>query len=204
MGREDSITIRAPSPGLIDADDDNLKFSNGDNSVSEITLTRKVCIESTLVDSFLQTLRHISDDKIKQRLNSYNKQTVTNSDKLQNCNTFVQNELFPNWEARSKAITFCQRQADELKAELDVKYAESSNAKTVAVDARLDPYGERDLLDEQESKYSSWSRLNDWVKNSLIVESILQNTSDHTLKRQCDASEDYLEKFKALNKSLTK
>lgn len=196
MGSSKDLVVCAPIGSLDNAEDINLHFSTRDKMVSEITMNRKRCIDSTLVDSFLTFLRHSSDDIIKQRLNNYIKKGSTNSEKIDSCNSFVRRELYPNWEVRNKVINFCEEQSKQLKSELDKTISSELNLnKSEDINLRLDPYSGRDALEKQELRYNDWKRLDRWVQNNQMIESILQNTSDKILKQKCDANEEYLKKF---------
>lgn len=192
MSSSEELVVSAPRGSLDNAEDTNLHFSTRDKLVSELTINRKRCIDSTLVDSFLGFLRHSSDDIIKQRLNNYIKKGSTNIEKLQSCNSFVLRELYPNWKVRNTVINFCERQSKQLKIELDNMKAEETNED---INLRLDPYSGREAQEKQELRYNEWKRLDIWVQNNQMVEKILQNTSDSILKQKCDANEEYLQKF---------
>ena len=192
------IDVEAPQR-LLEA---SLNFPNRDASVTKLTVTRQRCLNPSMIDSFLRLMRHGSDDIVRQRINQYTRREATEvPSKRERCSEFVQNELYPNWAERMKVLTFCNEQANQLKAELDLKYGGEDNdnasrdeaARAAAV--RLDPYAERDRREEQEAHYAEWRRLKQWVDNNLEVESILRGTTDKVLKQNCDNNEEYLEAF---------
>ncbi|KAL3230192.1 hypothetical protein RNJ44_01555 [Nakaseomyces bracarensis] len=186
----DEITVSL-SEHLLDG---NLNFPDYQQRTRNITLNRQRCLDPTLIDSFLRTLRHGSDDIIRQKLNNYNKQTEhQDKSKIQKCNSFLQNELYPNWRVRDQIIDFCASQAEKLKVEIDSKGEDVVSTKVV--DTRLDPYSQRDVLFQQEQRYRQLNDLNTWVSNNKGIESILRGTSDHILKNNCDQNEDYIKKF---------
>lgn len=186
---QDQITVRAPQVFL----DSNLNFPNRDKTVTEVTVTRSRCIDPTLIDSFLRTMRHGSDDIIKQKINNATKEGSMLRSRSEKCDDFVKNELYPNWRERGRVISFCQNQALFMKHELDEQYAsvgiESERPK---IDPRIDPYAERDRITEKESRYSQWRSLNRWVDNNIEIESILRTTSDKILKQNCNQNEEYM------------
>lgn len=195
MGIGDEVTVSL-SEQLFDG---NLNFPDYEQRTSSLTLNRQRCLDPTLIDSFLRTLRHSSDDVIKQKLNNYNKQTEhQDKSKIQRCNIFLNKELYPNWKVRDQIIDYCAGQAEELKIEIDSK-AEAQVSDASTVDTRLDPYSQRDKQFQQEQRYKQLDDLNAWVSNNRGIESILRNTSDHILKHNCDQNEDYIKKFWQLN-----
>ncbi|SMN21315.1 similar to Saccharomyces cerevisiae YBL107C MIX23 Putative protein of unknown function [Maudiozyma saulgeensis] len=196
---EQSITVRAPKVFL----ESNLNFPNVDTSVTEVTVTRARCIDPSLLDSFLRTMRHGSDDIIKQKINNVTEKGSTLRSKSEKCGDFVRNELYPNWKERSKVIFYCQYQATLMKEELDVKSNEMvSDGPQVAT--RIDPYAERDWKKEQESRFKQWRNVCGWVQNNLQIESILRTTSEEILNQRCDANRKYLEDFEEfMNKQQT-
>lgn len=195
MSSGDEITVSL-SEHLLDG---NLNFPDYQQRTNNLTLNRQRCLDPTLIDSFLRNLRHGSDDVIKQKLNNYYKQTEhRDKSKIQKCNTFISNELYPNWKVRDQIIDFCAGQAEKLKAEIDAK-GDDQNTQVKTVDTRLDPYSQRDLQFQQKQKYKQLNDLNTWVSNNRGIESILRGTSDHILKQNCDQNEDYIKKFWQLN-----
>lgn len=190
---EDSITLSAPAIDSENIKEYNLNFATGDKTVSQITLTRHQCIEPSLLDSFLRTLRHQSDDTIKAKINNYTRSGSTNVEKLELCNTFVKEELYPNWEVRHKAIKFCEQQANKMKIELVDKHLDRPDKKEYNL--RLDPYAEKAAKEEYESHFKDLDNVTQWVENNKMVESILQNTSDSILKQRCHANREYLQIF---------
>lgn len=188
----DSIKIRTPEALL----DPNLEFANSERTIAEITLTRDRCINPSLVDSFLRLLRHGSDDIIRQRIYDYTKKSKSRGPLNEKCHQFVKNELYPNWEARTKIIDFCDQQAKQMKDMLDEEYgSETGNDLKPLVDARLDPYAARDRVKLLQSKYMQWRSVNQWVENNRTIESILQSTSERILKDKCDQNIEYLHDF---------
>lgn len=190
---EDSITLTAPVIDSKASKEYNLNFATGDKTVSQITLTRQQCIEPSLLDSFLRTLRHQSDDTIKSKINNYTRSGSTNDEKLELCDTFVRQELYPNWEIRYKAIKFCEQEAEKMKVELVNKYPDGPNKREYNL--RLDPYEERAAKEEYESHFRDLDNVTQWVENNKMVESILQNTSDSILRERCNANIEYLKIF---------
>lgn len=189
----DSLTLIAPSISSENINEYNLNFKTGDKTTSQITLTKQRCIEPSLLDSFLRTLRHQSDDIIKSKINNYTKSGSTNKEKVILCDKFVENELYPNWEIRFKAIGFCERQAEIMKEDLKENFNNELQNKTYNL--RLDPYAERAAKEEYESHFKDLKDLTQWVENNKTVESILQSTSDSILKQRCNANKEYLATF---------
>mgnify|MGYP003362233541 CR=1 FL=1 len=189
----ESITVRAPQVFL----ESNLNFSNNTQSVTEVTVTRARCIDPTLLDSFLRTMRHGSDDVLKQKINNATKNDSTWRSSSEKCGDFIKSELYPNWQQRNRVISFCQNQASQMKKELDSKYSGSEgDSDEVQVATRIDPYAERDRKLEKESRYRQWRDVGSWVENNLQIESILRTTSQNTLQEKCNANQQYLEDFK--------
>lgn len=189
---EQSITVRAPKVFL----ESNLNFPNVDTTVTEVTVTRARCIDPTLLDSFLRTMRHGSDDIIKQKINNVTEKGSTLRSKNEKCGDFVRTELYPNWKERSKVISYCQEQATLMKQELDDKYIlndQESNGPQVAT--RIDPYAERDWKTDQQARFRQWKSVCGWVQNNLQIESILRTTSEGILNQRCDANQKYLNDF---------
>ena len=199
---DDSITLTAPAIDSENIKEYNLNFATGDKTVSQITLTRQQCIEPSLLDSFLRTLRHQSDDIIKSKINNYTRCGSTNDEKLELCNNFVKEELYPNWEVRYKAIRFCEQQAEKMKIELVNKYPERPDKKEYNL--RLDPYAEKAAKEEYESHFKDLDNVTQWIENNKMVESILQNTSNSILNQRCDANTEYLKIFWGRMNKITK
>lgn len=199
---DDSIILTAPMVDSKNIREYNLNFATGDKTTLQIKLTRQRCIGPTLIDSFLRTLRHRSDDVIKSKINNYTKSGSTNSEKIKLCNNFVDRELYPNWEVRHKAIDFCEQQAIHMESELKEKYPKGLEEKHYNL--RVDPYAERAAKEEYESHFKDLNTLTQWVENNKMVESILQSTSDSILKQRCNANTEYLslfwENMKKMNK----
>lgn len=196
---EKELTARAPRLFL----ESNLNFPNSDRTVTEVTVTRARCIDPTLLDSFLRTMRHGSDDIIKQRINNATEKGSTLTAKNEKCGDYVRSELYPNWIERSKVIDFCKKEANEMKQELDEKYKNGAvNSDEPQLNTRLDPYAERDWKFEQEAKYRQWKGICSWVQNNLQIESILRTTSESILNAKCDANQKYLDDFTEYSKQI--
>ena len=194
----EELTARAPRLFL----ESNLTFPNSDRTVTEVTVTRARCIDPTLLDSFLRTMRHGSDDIVKQKINNATEKGSTLAAKNEKCGEYIKSELYPNWIERSKVIDFCQRQADMMKQELDEKYKSGGNLSEPQLNTRLDPYAERDWKFEQEAKYRQWRGIVSWVQNNLQIESILRTTSESILNAKCDANRKYLDDFNEYSKTI--
>ncbi|XP_004182267.2 Mix23p TBLA_0I00890, partial [Henningerozyma blattae CBS 6284] len=186
-----SITVKVPQIIL----DSNLEFGDNDIEIKELTVTRTKCINPTLVDSFLRLLRHSSDDIIRQRINDYSKRSKLNISKQDKCNKFVQEELYPNWKARTDIINYCHQQSIQIKNELDSLSSTKDDNSVEEVNLRIDPYGERDCLEEKRSLYNDWDKLQFWVKNNQEIETILQRTSSRILQQTCDENKEYVKNF---------
>lgn len=191
---DESIVARAPQVFL----ESNLNFPTGNRAVTEVTVTRARCIDPTLLDSFLRTMRHGSDDVLKQKINNATKTDSSRRPISEKCGDFIRGELYPNWQERSKVISFCQQQAVQMKQELDTKFAGGNDGDSdeTQVATRIDPYAERDRKLERESRYRQWRDVASWVENNLQIESILRATSESTLQEKCNANQQYLEEFK--------
>ncbi|QLL31552.1 hypothetical protein HG536_0B04160 [Torulaspora globosa] len=188
----DSIEVTAPE-ALLDA---NLSFPEETPLIRHLTMTRERCVDPTLADSFLRLLRYGSDDSIKQRLSAYQRHEENSPFKNKRCGSFLRNELYPNWQARNRIITFCRNQLEDMKAELDEKYGQHSATPLKAeVDLRIDPYAAKDRQHEQENRYKELKRLNTWIENQIKIESILLANSNRTLQQNCDQNVNYINEF---------
>lgn len=192
MMEDNQIVITAPEVLL----DSNLKFATDEPIIKQLTVTRERCINPTLVDSFLRLLRNGSDDIIRQKLSTYSRQETDAHIRSSKCDTFLNDELYPNWRARSQIISFCDTQSKQMKVELDKNYMQNSSSDVKPdIDPRLDPYAARNRVEEQEASYREWRRLGTWIENNKQIESILRITSNRILKQNCDQNANYLEKF---------
>lgn len=191
----DKITLRTPDVLL----DPNLEFSTEEPPIRELVLTRKRCIDSSIVDSFLKLLRNGSDDILRQKLSSYSQAQDNgraNSSKKTSCEQYLKKELYPNWQTRDQIISFCEGQSEQLKHELDAGTSKSIRSNVIPeIDPRLDPYSARRIIYDREAAYKDWKRLNSWIENNKKVESILRNSSAKTLKQNCDQNADYMAQF---------
>ncbi|CCE61824.1 hypothetical protein TPHA_0B01510 [Tetrapisispora phaffii CBS 4417] len=167
----------------------------------QLTLTRARCVNPTLVNSFLNILRHKSDDIIRQRLNDYEKIVNTGKSgsseisKLGKCGYFLEKELYPNWEVRRQAIQFCENESIKMEKELENSSKNSDVSSKSVVEARLDPYASRDRQAEENSRYNELNSVKLWIKNNKKIESILKNTANEILRQRCDQNTDYINKF---------
>lgn len=188
----DSIEVTAPE-ALLDA---NLKFPEETPLIRHLTVTRERCVDPTLTDSFLRLLRYGSDDSIKQRLGAYYKHEENSTYNGKKCDRFLSNELYPNWQARNRIITFCEDQLKDMKVEVDEKYEQNpTNPLKAEVDLRIDPYAVKDRLQEQENRYKELKRLDAWIENQKRIESILLGNSNRTLQQNCDQNVNYIKDF---------
>lgn len=192
VSKDDSELIVITSLPTLDS---NLQFINGEPAVEQITLNRDRCVHPMLINSFLTLLRHNSDDIIKQRLNDYAKPNTGFYSVEERCASFLESELYPNWATRNKVISFCEQEVIKMKSELDTKQAYTSQSKRAIVEARLDPYAARDLLDEQIYQFSDLNAVTKWVKNNKGIESILQRNTNVILKQNCNQNLNYIDKF---------
>ncbi|QLQ79065.1 hypothetical protein HG537_0B04130 [Torulaspora globosa] len=187
-----TIEVTAPE-ALLDA---NLSFPEETPLIRHLTMTRERCVDPTLADSFLRLLRYGSDDSIKQRLGAYQKHEENSPFKNKRCDSFLKNELYPNWQARNRIITFCEGQLEDMKVELDEKYSrDSATSLKAEVDLRIDPYAVKDRLQEQENRYKELKRLKTWIENQTRIESILVGNSNRTLQQNCDQNVNYIKEF---------
>ncbi|CCF59139.1 hypothetical protein KAFR_0G01060 [Kazachstania africana CBS 2517] len=191
MNSNEELVVEAPTQLTLDA---NLQFKRQASEVSQkkLVINRERCIDPTLIDSFLSALRHGSDDVIRQKINNYVKDSTTLPSRIDKCNEFVKDELYPNWKLRKEVINFCELQATKMQKELETH---SDRRNTTLVDARIDPYAERDLREQEEMKYMEINKIRNWVKNNVEIENILHYNSDRILKTTCDQNEEYLNKF---------
>ena len=192
VSKDDSELIVSTSLPILDS---NLQFINDEPAVEQITLNRDRCVHPMLINSFLTLLRHKSDDIIKQRLNDYAKPNTGFYSVEERCVSFLESELYPNWVTRNKVISFCEQEVIKMKSELDTKQAYTSQSKRAIVEARLDPYAARDLLDEQIYQFSDLNAVTKWVKNNKGIESILQRNTNVILKQNCNQNLNYIDKF---------
>lgn len=171
----------------------NLTFPNDEPSLTTITVTRERCVDPSLIDSFLRFLRHGSDDIIRQKLNNYRKGSINGKNK---CKEFLKQELYPNWQIRNNIISFCEKEAAEMKNETDQQCG--NNKKTTAeplIDARIDPYAARERAEKQEAQYKDWTKVTEWVANNRKIEQILTSTTEGILRQNCEQNNDYLKEF---------
>ncbi|EJS44660.1 YBL107C [Saccharomyces arboricola H-6] len=171
----------------------NLPFSNDEPALTGITITREQCVDQSLIDSFLRFLRHGSDDTIRQKLNNYRRAPSDGGNK---CKEFLKQELYPNWQIRNNIISFCEKEAAEMKAETDQRSNGTGKSSTDSIiDARLDPYAAREQIEEQESRYKDLNKVRNWVANNRKIEQILTSVTARILRQNCDQNEDYLKQF---------
>lgn len=193
-----SFTAKAPSSVL----NSGSEFPDTPNAseMMDLTVTRERCLSPSLIDSFFRVLRHGSDDVIKQKLNN----TKTNSidSRTSQCKDFIHRELYPSWLVRNRIINFCDREAFELKREIEAKYSTSNADLIPEIDPRIDPYAAREREEQREAHYNDWKRLRNWVQNQREVEKILQIRSNNVLGEVCGHSTDYIEQFKKFSKSI--
>ncbi|KAL6940289.1 hypothetical protein ACO0QE_004187 [Hanseniaspora vineae] len=178
----------------------NPHYLSGDNipesmRFRNLELTREHCVDMSLLTSYFRFLRHYSDDTLQSRLNDSEKPDI--SSKLRRCENYTA-KLFENWEIRRNIITFCSKEAETLKKELDLTF-EQDNAKAVTA-AKIDSYALRDLQNEKNRYYANYNKITQWVRQQEGVESILQDRANDVLRNNCDENRNYLTDFKLFYK----
>ncbi|CAR28848.1 hypothetical protein ZYGR_0U02060 [Zygosaccharomyces rouxii] len=187
------ITVTAPSKLSLDA---NTVFNEGEGPNNRLTVTRERCINPSLIDSFLSSLRHGTDDMIKQRMSTYDRTNGARRFSAGRCDQFLAKELYPNWSTRDQVLGFCENEMNQMKSELLREYGdESSMTKKSQLDSRIDPYASKDQLQERDTHFGKLTRLQTWLDNHKKVESIVRSNSDRVLKNICDENANYLEQF---------
>lgn len=95
-------------------------------------------------------------------------------------------------------MTFCSKEAETLKEELDSTF-EQDNKKAVTA-AKIDSYALRDLQNEKNRYYANYNKIIQWVSQQEGVEKILQDRANDVLRNNCDENKNYLSDFKLFYK----
>ncbi|CUM63451.1 uncharacterized protein PRCAT00001026001 [Priceomyces carsonii] len=146
------------------------------------------CHSSSRIRAFLRLSRVATDDTIRQHLNEVKS--------TKDCDSYFQNTIIPQWEARSSLIGFCSDYVDHLRAE-------SSHGNTILpdlinpddYDLRLDPYAIKNKEDQIGAQFAQSNAIANWVQNEREVESIVREQTAEILNEKC-YYKDWLKAFK--------
>lgn len=187
----DRIVVSVPNTPL----DNSLEIRGSEHGRSRsIVVTPAHCVEPSTLDSFLRQLRQSSDDVVVAQLErAFRGQ---GADRSKQCDDYIQHELFPNWQARDKIISFCDAHLQQMRESANSKGLASEQPSSEKIDPRLDPYGARDQFRAKEIRDKDWRDLNDWITNGRQVERILRDNTVGQLRQNCCPETDYFDKFR--------
>lgn len=156
------------------------------------------CTSSKGLRQFLIHSRNLSDDVLRQRINSI----VINNEQLKNgkyekeeiCKEFIEKILIKSWNERLKGLQFCNVELNSLEKKIhDIN---NSKINKEGIDLRFDPYAIRDLENEKEEKLLKFNNLKNFLNNESKIESIIQEKSKEVIFDYCGVSELINLKFK--------
>ncbi|EEH21010.1 hypothetical protein PABG_03241 [Paracoccidioides brasiliensis Pb03] len=179
---------------------------------SQLTLTPQFCFDKRALRDFLRISRSSIDDSITQNLNALitpaekgfdpSMTTARQTDyrsrgqiEPERCHSFLDNALFPSWQARSDVLNYCAGVAtspDPNDPDLLLREVESAKDRERVVDERLDPYSARFF--PREARTESLAML---LRNERGVEHIIRTRTWGLVKERCEVSHESWEE--ALN-----
>lgn len=162
-----------------------------DSTVPVALLTPENCHSSSRIRAFLRLSRIATDDTIRQHLNEI---------KLNQCDSYAAQKIFPQWKARAAAIQFCTAYSLKLRKEtIAGKTQNDSNAST-EFDLRLDPYAYKSYRLQIENQFAKCDAIDNWVHNENTIEKIVREQTAEVLNDKC-YYKDWIAEFRKRSSS---
>ncbi|KAJ5567435.1 hypothetical protein N7535_006741 [Penicillium sp. DV-2018c] len=186
------------------------------SSTAAPTLSPRFCFDERLFRDFLRLSRSTIDDSITQNLNALitpaqagfdpsstaARQTGSRPRRTiqpEACQSFKDNVLFPSWQTRSDALTYCAGVAtspDPDDPDLILRETESARDRERVVDERLDPYSGRFF--PREARTESLANL---VRNERTIEEIVRARTWGMVSEKCNGPSSWEEALNDWRKS---